>query len=65
MKGTSKRIWLDCGKLYYYLFIKDPGNDDAMAIILALNHPDCELLGISTVFGNHRYDILFSHFQIV
>ena len=30
----------------------DPGIDDAMAIFMALAHPDIELLGLTTVFGN-------------
>jgi len=30
----------------------DPGIDDAMAIAYALTHPDIELLGLTTVFGN-------------
>ena len=30
----------------------DPGIDDAMAILLALNHPNIELLGLTTIFGN-------------
>ncbi|MFD2176910.1 nucleoside hydrolase [Veronia pacifica] len=30
----------------------DPGIDDAMAILFAMNCPDIELLAISTVFGN-------------
>lgn len=30
----------------------DPGIDDAIALLLAINHPEIELLGLTTVFGN-------------
>ncbi len=30
----------------------DPGIDDAMAILFALNSPEIELLGLTTIFGN-------------
>ena len=30
----------------------DPGVDDAMAILFAAAHPDLELIGLTTVFGN-------------
>ena len=34
----------------------DMGVDDALGIILALQSPEVELLGISTVFGNVPLD---------
>ncbi|MEN9539250.1 MAG: hypothetical protein RLZZ126_1485 [Pseudomonadota bacterium] len=34
------------------IYDTDPGVDDAMALYYALAHPDIELLGITTTFGN-------------
>ena len=34
------------------IFDTDPGVDDAMALYFALAHPDIEIVGITTVFGN-------------
>ena len=34
------------------IFDTDPGIDDAMALFLLARHPEVELLGIATVFGN-------------
>ncbi|MDO4913099.1 MAG: nucleoside hydrolase [Bifidobacteriaceae bacterium] len=34
----------------------DPGHDDAMAIILALGNPNIDLLGVTTVGGNHSLE---------
>jgi uridine nucleosidase len=35
------------------LYDTDPGVDDAMALLLALRSPEVDLLGVTTVFGNH------------
>src|SRR6476659_3646519 len=34
----------------------DPGHDDAIAILLALASPELELVGVTTVSGNHTLD---------
>ena len=33
----------------------DPGQDDAVAILLALASPEIDVLGITTVAGNSRW----------
>lgn len=43
----SERLIIDC----------DPGIDDAIAISLALNSPEVELRGLTTVFGNANIGI--------
>jgi inosine-uridine nucleoside N-ribohydrolase len=40
------------------IFDTDPGIDDAMALLLLARHPDVELLGVTTVFGNSGIDIV-------
>ena len=30
----------------------DPGVDDSLAIFVALNSPELEVLGLTTIFGN-------------
>jgi len=44
--AQPRKIVIDC----------DPGIDDAMAIILALQHPAFEVVGITTMFGNASVD---------
>jgi purine nucleosidase len=39
-------------KPYSVIYDTDPGVDDAMALYFALAHPDIELVGITTTFGN-------------
>jgi pyrimidine-specific ribonucleoside hydrolase len=41
-QGPARPVLLDC----------DPGHDDALAMLLALQRPELELLGVSTVAGN-------------
>jgi purine nucleosidase len=38
------------------IFDTDPGIDDAMALLLLARHPDIELIGVTTVFGNATID---------
>jgi purine nucleosidase len=38
------------------IFDTDPGIDDAMALLLLARHPDVDLLGVATVFGNGGID---------
>jgi hypothetical protein len=44
--AQSRRIIIDC----------DPGIDDAMAIILAMQYSGFDIVGITTVFGNASLD---------
>ncbi|MHA3684499.1 nucleoside hydrolase [Leucobacter sp. HY1908] len=52
---TCEKIILDC----------DPGHDDAIAILLAAASPAIELLGITTVAGNHSLDNVTRNAQAV
>jgi purine nucleosidase len=38
--------------MHKVIFDTDPGVDDAMALLFLHNHPDIDLIGITTVFGN-------------
>lgn len=41
---------------FQVIYDTDPGVDDAMALYYALAHPDIEVLGITTTFGNVRVE---------
>ncbi|KAG4076076.1 hypothetical protein HA402_007460 [Bradysia odoriphaga] len=38
--------------MHKVIFDTDPGVDDAMALLFLHNHPEIDLIGITTVFGN-------------
>ena len=38
--------------LHKVIYDTDPGVDDAMALLFQVRHPDIELLGVTSVFGN-------------
>ena len=44
--AQSRKLIIDC----------DPGVDDAMAMMLAMQYPGFEIVGITTVFGNAHLD---------
>lgn len=52
---ATTKVLLDC----------DPGNDDALAILLAAGHVSCELLGITTVAGNQTIEKVTRNAQVV
>ena len=45
-EAQPRKIVIDC----------DPGIDDAMAIILAMQHPGFDIVGVTTMFGNASVD---------
>lgn len=51
----TTKIILDC----------DPGHDDAVAMLLAADSPEIELLGITTVGGNQTLDKVTHNTQVV
>lgn len=42
--------------MHKVIYDTDPGVDDAMALLFLHRHPDIELIGITTVFGNASID---------
>lgn len=42
--------------MHKVIFDTDPGIDDAMALLFLHNHPETDLIGITTVFGNGTID---------
>ncbi|GAB3941208.1 nucleoside hydrolase [Corynebacterium tapiri] len=51
----ARPIILDC----------DPGHDDAVALLLAAGNPNIELLGVTTIGGNHVLDKVTRNAQVV
>lgn len=51
----TTKIILDC----------DPGHDDAVALLLAEGNPDIDLLGITTVGGNHTLEKVTHNAQVI
>lgn len=51
MNTTRKKLIYDC----------DPGTDDSVNIIMALTHPDVELLAITAESGNFTADLSANH----
>ena len=43
---------LDGTSMHKVIFDTDPGVDDAMALLFLERHPDIDLIGITTIFGN-------------
>lgn len=43
--------------MHKVIFDTDPGVDDAMALLFLHHHPEIDLLGITTVFGNAEIDV--------
>jgi purine nucleosidase len=43
--------------MHKVIFDTDPGVDDAMALLFLHHHPDIDLLGVTTVFGNARIEV--------
>lgn len=43
--------------MHKVIFDTDPGIDDAMALLFLHRHPDIDLIGVTTVFGNAPIDI--------
>lgn len=42
--------------MHKVIYDTDPGVDDAMALLFLHHHPDIDLIGITTVFGNARIE---------
>ena len=43
--------------MHKVIFDTDPGVDDAMALLFLHHHPEIDLLGVTTVFGNARIEV--------
>lgn len=50
---------------YKVIIDTDPGIDDAVAILLAFQCPEIEVIGLSSTFGNHDIDVTTKNCQIL
>ena len=51
MSKTKRKLIYDC----------DPGTDDSVCILMALTHPELDLLAVTTESGNFRADVSANH----
>mgnify|MGYP001182229506 CR=1 FL=1 len=51
--------------MHKVIFDTDPGVDDAMALLFLHRHPEIELLGVTTVFGNVGVDLTTRNAQFL
>ncbi len=51
MSETKRKLIYDC----------DPGTDDSVCILMALTHPELDLLAVTTESGNFRADVSANH----
>src|SRR5690606_4237022 len=51
--------------MHKVLFDTDPGVDDAMALLFLHRHPQIDLVGVTTVFGNVDVDLTTRNAQFL
>ncbi|MDB6454766.1 nucleoside hydrolase [Falsirhodobacter sp. 20TX0035] len=51
--------------MHKVIFDTDPGVDDALALLYLARHPDIDLLGVTTVFGNAPLSMTFRNARVL